>query len=85
MNKKPRPSTYDKKFTTFRNRLLQEEQGEQNILINRIMKHENENREQFAQNRIKITKLENEVNELKFCGYALMLLNTMFLLIIAFS
>ena len=82
MDKKPRPSTYDKKFITLRKRLLQ---GEQDMLINRIMQHENENREQFAQNRIKITKLENEVNELKFCGYALMLLNTMFLLIIAFS
>tara|TARA_R110002051_G_scaffold220758_3_gene284546 strand:- start:104 stop:352 length:249 start_codon:yes stop_codon:yes gene_type:complete len=82
MDKKPRPSTYDKKFITLRKRLLQ---GEEDMLTNRIMKHENENREQFAQNRIKITKLENEVNELKFCGYALMLLNTMFLLIIAFS
>tara|TARA_Y100000816_G_C25721381_1_gene380370 strand:+ start:58 stop:294 length:237 start_codon:yes stop_codon:yes gene_type:complete len=50
-----------------------------------IMKNENERVEQDARNRIKITNMENEVNELKFCVYALMFLNTCFLLLMAFS
>jgi len=83
MEKKPRYSTTDKKFLTLRKKLLQGEQD--NRVMNRVIKNENENIEQFAQNRIKITKLENEVNELKFCVYALMLLNTTLLLMVAFS
>ena len=82
MEKKPRYSTTDKKFLTLRKKLLQ---GEQDRVINRIIKNENEISSRFTQNQIKITKLENEVNELKFCVYALMLLNTTFLLMIAFS
>ncbi len=54
-------------------------------LHTRIMKNENERAEQDAQNRIKITKMENEVNELKFCVYALMFLNTCILMAMAFS
>ena len=54
-------------------------------LHTRIMKNENERAEQDARNRIKINKMENEVNELKFCVYALMFLNVCFLLLIAFS
>ena len=51
----------------------------------RIMKNENERAEQDARNRIKINKMENEVNELKFCVYALMFLNTCLLMAMAFS
>ena len=54
-------------------------------LHSRIMKNENERAEQEARNRIKITKMENEVNELKFCVYALMFLNTCVLMAMAFS
>ena len=54
-------------------------------LRHRIMKNENERAEQEARNRIKITKMETEVNELKFCVYALMFLNTCLLMAMAFS
>jgi len=50
-----------------------------------IMKNGNERAEQDARNRIKIAKIENEVNELKFCVYALMFLNTCLLMAMAFS
>jgi hypothetical protein len=49
-----------------------------------IMKNENERTEQEAQARIKINRLGTEVNELKFCVYALMFLITMVLLVMAF-
>jgi hypothetical protein len=54
-------------------------------LYTRIMKNENERAEQEARNRIKLTKMENEVNELKFCVYALMFFITVVLLAMAFS
>jgi hypothetical protein len=50
-----------------------------------IMKNENERAEQEARNRIKINKMENEVNELKFCVYTLMFFITVVLLAMVFS
>jgi len=39
----------------------------------------------FTNNRVKIKQLESDVSELKFCVYALMFLNTMLLMAMAFS
>ncbi len=39
----------------------------------------------FINNRLKIKQLESDVSELKFCVYALMFLNTMLLMAMAFS
>tara|TARA_R110000851_G_scaffold207050_2_gene359058 strand:- start:558 stop:803 length:246 start_codon:yes stop_codon:yes gene_type:complete len=50
-----------------------------------IMKNENERAEQVARDRITISKMENEVNELKFCVYTLMFLITVVLMAMAFS
>ena len=50
-----------------------------------IMKNENERTEQVARDRITISKMENEVNELKFCVYTLMFLITVVLMAMAFS
>tara|TARA_R110002096_G_scaffold1736_2_gene9051 strand:- start:1473 stop:1718 length:246 start_codon:yes stop_codon:yes gene_type:complete len=50
-----------------------------------IMKNENERVEQDARNRIKTSRLETEVNELKFCVYTLMFLITVVLMAMAFS
>ena len=66
-------------------RTLEYLMGNNAKLHNRIMKNENERAEQEARNRIKINKMENEVNELKFCVYALMFLNTCILMAMAFS
>ena len=66
-------------------RTLEYLMGNHAKLHTRIMKNENERAEQEARNRIKINKMENEVNELKFCVYALMFLNVCFLLLMAFS
>ena len=75
-------SWYSEKDTS---RTLEYLMGNTAKLHNRIMKNENERAEQEARNRIKITKMENEVNELKFCVYALMFLNTCILMAMAFS
>ena len=54
-------------------------------LMHRVMRNENFSAEQFATNRIKIGKLENEIDELKFCVYSLMFLITVSLMAYAFS
>jgi hypothetical protein len=53
-------------------------------LLKRVMRNEQLMAEQFALDKLKIEKFENQINELKFCVYSLMFLNSTLLIAMAF-
>jgi len=54
-------------------------------LRNLIITNENVAAEKSSIIRIKISRMETDIDELKFCVYALMFLNTALMLALAFS
>ena len=65
------------------NKLNKHQKIENEPLIHHIIRNKNWASEQFSIDRIKINRLENDTEELKFCVYSLMFLNVILLIILA--